>query len=472
MIPDNNIDSLFKDLKDLEVSPSNRVWEGVENRLDKKKKRVIPVFWRIGVAASVLLAIGWFLFNTEEFYTSDNQIVDMKSLSEDDLSGIPSIAQNEPGAGQKDRQNGDELTTMTVKDDGDNPELSHEEKQTESSKSFIAENSIVRTGDSAAQSLKHTTIEERENEDVFFEKMVAHSFNPDDRNNGFPDTHKLPNPGEYERMVMIDDPSSESLSDIQKQKNTVRFIVGGEYSPTYAFRETSGGVSNNSESGINKAGGGISLAMKVNDRLQIETGVKYAMLGQEVKTISRSDRVYSFASNASEKSMDITEVNLSNSLGSVTPNASPSRMEDAAGFQGSSNALVELQSSDFSTSKNPLLEQNLGYLQIPLTLRYRVLEQSNVSLSLSGGISTNWLVDNNAYLEMGGDKKRVGQTQGVADMGLSTHAGVAVSLPVFKGIHLRMEPRIDYFLSDVSQDAPGTFRPYSFGVFTGLFYEW
>jgi hypothetical protein len=57
-------------------------------------------------------------------------------------------------------------------------------------------------------------------------------------------------------------------------------------------------------------------------------------------------------------------------------------------------------------------------------------------------------------------------------MGFSTHAGVALSVPVFKGFRFRMEPRIDYFISDIGKDTPGDYRPYSFGVFTGVFYVW
>lgn len=473
MIPDNNIDSLFNDLKDLEVSPSDKVWKGIENRLEKKKKRIIPLYWRIGAAASVLLAIGFFLFNSGEPNDSDNQFVRQSSPAEREISEKPAIAQSKTGAEKRQNKTDDDTSGFTTKVTEEISNVADEENKSESSKPINATKRNLSTTGSTIHLTKFEETGEKDQPDEFYEKMVAHTHKSGRwMSIDGPDTKKLAETRK-EKIYYPANKSTESLSDIENSKPSVRFILGGEYSPTYAFRETSGGsASNNSESGINKAGGGISLAVKVNSRWQIETGVKYAMLGQEVRTISRSDRVYSFAPNASEKSMDITRVNLSNSLGSVNPNISPSRMQDAEGFLGSSNELVELQSSDYAISKNPLLEQNLGYLQVPFTVRYQLLEQSRVSLSLSGGFSTNWLVDNNAYLEMSGERKRIGQTQGLADMGLSTHAGVAVALPVFRGIHLRMEPRIDYFISDVSKDAPGTFRPYSFGVFTGLFYEW
>ncbi|PWD99779.1 outer membrane beta-barrel protein [Marinilabilia rubra] len=470
MIPDQNIDPLFNDLKDLEISPSDKVWEGIEGLLDKKRKRLVPLYWWVGAAASVLLVIGFFIFNSPDSDLSSGDMAQQKHISPNESATTPKMA----------RQMNDEEIKQEVEIDQDLQKTNNlnvvSDFSGEKTKhtSFTTMTAEGNTSATETFNPKLTGTEDKENHLVVaVEAMKSHAFNFDLWHVASPDTRKLAY-RHSDKVELIGNKPDEPVSDVDDSRPSLRFVLGGEYSPTYAFRETSGGGSGNSESGINKAGGGISLAVKLNSRWQIETGVKYAMLGQEVSATSRSDRVYSFAdaSPSLESSMDITEINLSNSLGAVTPDASPSRMQDAAGFQGSSNELVDLQNSNFAANGNPLLEQNLGYVQVPLTIRYQLLKQSQLNLSLSGGVSTNWLVDNNAYLQMGGDKKRIGQTQGLADMGLSTHAGVAVSLPVFKGIHLRMEPRVDYFLSDVSKEAPGTFRPYSFGVFTGLFYEW
>src|SRR6478672_7913701 len=60
----NKIDRLFQEkFRDFEVTPDEKVWENIEAALNKKKKRrVIPLWWKLtGVAA--LLLIGLLIFN-------------------------------------------------------------------------------------------------------------------------------------------------------------------------------------------------------------------------------------------------------------------------------------------------------------------------------------------------------------------------------------------------------------------------
>ncbi len=58
-----HIDRLFQEhFKDFEVSPPETVWNKIEDQLnqDKKKRRVIPIWWRYaGVAALLLLTFNY-----------------------------------------------------------------------------------------------------------------------------------------------------------------------------------------------------------------------------------------------------------------------------------------------------------------------------------------------------------------------------------------------------------------------------
>lgn len=59
-----NIDRLFQErFKDFEAHPSPEVWAKIKDRLDQKKKRkVIPLWWKLGGAAA-LLALLFFVGN-------------------------------------------------------------------------------------------------------------------------------------------------------------------------------------------------------------------------------------------------------------------------------------------------------------------------------------------------------------------------------------------------------------------------
>ena len=47
---DKKIDDLFQEqLKNLEVSPNKRVWNNIEDKLKKKKRKVFPFWWFSGI---------------------------------------------------------------------------------------------------------------------------------------------------------------------------------------------------------------------------------------------------------------------------------------------------------------------------------------------------------------------------------------------------------------------------------------
>ena len=78
-----HIDKLFKEqLKDFEVAPGDHVWERIEGELhkDKRKRRVIPIWWKIaGVAAAlaVLFTVGKSFFSASDANsTIDTEVVD------------------------------------------------------------------------------------------------------------------------------------------------------------------------------------------------------------------------------------------------------------------------------------------------------------------------------------------------------------------------------------------------------------
>ena len=59
---DKKIDNLFQEqLKNLEVSPNKRVWNNIEAKLKKKKRKVFPFWWFSGAVASIILLT--FIFN-------------------------------------------------------------------------------------------------------------------------------------------------------------------------------------------------------------------------------------------------------------------------------------------------------------------------------------------------------------------------------------------------------------------------
>lgn len=265
-------------------------------------------------------------------------------------------------------------------------------------------------------------------------------------------------------------------------KQTTRFgrriEVGGVYSPVYAFRQTSGpaGVPNTmlasaapQESGLVYAGGGIRLNVMVNKKWSIESGVRFARLGQEVNSQMQVDELYAAASDDRSAGGTIKSISLSNSMGNIRQNNQPANTDMNLLYSANkANYHVEFSSATETSAQR--LEQNLDYLEVPVTLRYYLVNKK-MTLSLSAGFSTNWLISNSVYLNNNASRKNIGETAGLATMTVSSHAGMALTVPIVNRLSLQLEPRLNYFLSEINKDYPVTFRPYSFGVYSGLQYS-
>lgn len=85
----NELDNMFKDAFDgFEMEPSERVWDGIEQELDKKKKGVV-INWtaRLSIAASVviLLTVGVYQFN---FFGNENATTNAGNLANNSNSEV------------------------------------------------------------------------------------------------------------------------------------------------------------------------------------------------------------------------------------------------------------------------------------------------------------------------------------------------------------------------------------------------
>ena len=80
-----NIDKLFQEqLSEHEVLPPNMVWNNIEEKLkEKKKRRVIPFWWKLsGIAALFVIGLGFYnwQFNDSKTISNDNTIVNENTI--------------------------------------------------------------------------------------------------------------------------------------------------------------------------------------------------------------------------------------------------------------------------------------------------------------------------------------------------------------------------------------------------------
>lgn len=431
------------------VIPSAELWERIEASLNSAGKKKIA-FWNrhTSMAATAamfagLISLGIFYFNRiEEHLTVQNQAQSMES-------DIPAVfgADKSPGIALQVDAN-KVISGEIVKNAG-------AESNAALTESYLPE----AQGRTKAEMLAYTpeqalfASEKVEIKRLFKNRSVE----------------------EWKENYNVD---NSIFDNYEAQKERRRVEIGGAVSPVYSFRNTSNTGSANtitamnssySEKGVLSTGGSVNIIIEMGKNWGIESGVRYTRMGQEVNTDIANLKVYGVSSKNNLGS--IKTMSLENSMGNIKQQdePTPSRQEDMFFANREQSLMVELSSAE-SAAQNGEFEQHIDYLEIPLTFRYYLLN-NDTKLSLSAGISTNWLVGNSAYLIDSGNKQKIGQTEGISDMNFSTHAGLAFSVPLFGQFSFRLEPRINYFLNSVNEENPVKFKPYAAGLYTGIQYN-
>jgi hypothetical protein len=251
-----------------------------------------------------------------------------------------------------------------------------------------------------------------------------------------------------------------------------KWLLGASLSPLYSFRDAeamalSGAAGH--ESGLLSYAGGIQVGYRAGKRLAIESGVFYAKMGISIGApgIQLFDQSFDFAPLA-EKANRSNVKAIANTVGNIVSNSGDIYVNNYK-LNGTSeeNSLDFMSASDVNADQG--IRQHLNYLEVPLNLRYTVIDRS-VELQLVGGMSTNFLVNNYVSMETSDGTEDVGYLTNIRSVNYSGNAGLGVVYHVMDHFSLMMEPRFRYFLNSVNDPSLPSTRPYAFGIYTGLNY--
>ena len=286
----------------------------------------------------------------------------------------------------------------------------------------------------------------------------------------------------YENIAaLLAESETEAEPDPLKQG---RWSLGGEFAPLYSNRTISSDnleanqVSslNDSETGMLAYAGGLRLAFSKGRRLSVQTGVYYSRYGQEKNQIETYS--YNNTEVTAGETNRATYLAVTNSTGviysnnpenasynQVIANNSDSYKSNStfAGLNGF-NSIYLSQGEENNIS----VEQLFDYLEIPLTVKYKIIDRK-FDFSLSGGLVTNLLVNNVVNLEQNGEKTRFGKTDDINQVNYIGSFGLGFEYPLLSGFALSLEPRFRYYLNPIDKSA--YVHPYSFGFFAGISYN-
>lgn len=255
------------------------------------------------------------------------------------------------------------------------------------------------------------------------------------------------------------------------------WALGGVVSPSHSFRTLngSGAVQTNvNESGLSSINGGLTLKKFFGDKWVFESGVVFTRAGQQLKypetyTIDSPSGVNSAVTKAAQNDMMVRH----NSLGVISKKqngGNSGREYSNEPFFSTSLDQVN-QSADIAFVEEGPIKQLLDYLEIPMSARFYLAKVKWGALSFSGGLSANFLVGNNVLQTVNGKTEDIGSTSSIQNLSLSSHVGVGFDMPLSSNLTITMEPVFKYFITPVNQAGTYDFRPYTFGMNTGLSYR-
>jgi len=113
--------------------------------------------------------------------------------------------------------------------------------------------------------------------------------------------------------------------------------------------------------------------------------------------------------------------------------------------------------------------QKIGYVEIPVELSYKLVDRK-FGVELIGGISTLVLNDNQVLLTSEGLQMPIGEADNLNRVHFSSNLGVGLRYNFLKSFQASVDPMLKYQIGTFS-DGAGNFKPYFLGLYTGLSYR-
>ena len=235
-----------------------------------------------------------------------------------------------------------------------------------------------------------------------------------------------------------------------------RWIVGGIISPLYSYRNTegilaAGSAEQNVESAMIAYAGGIHVGFQPFSRLTIESGIIFNKMGLNIGEVSGSSLFGTEMdfSPIPAGTLNAHIVTVTNSIGNIVSYGGDIFLNNYKSDK--------LYGFDSFTVGRPTygqvtydgVRQNLQYLEIPFNMRYSVIDRS-VELQLTGGISTNFLVNNFVTAQTANGTEEIGYVSNLNNVNYSGNAGIGMIYHFHANLSFSIEPRLRYYLNSIN----------------------
>lgn len=444
MSEQKNIDRLFQEkLRDLEVSPSPEIWNAIENKLQKKKRRIIPIWWlSSGVAA--LLVVGVLVF---PFTDDDNgDIIDTNIVTGPKKIELKQVEIENKYEIKNPKKNNGELVVKQSKIENIKvntiiKKANSEHSINDSKLAFKEENDNKET--KSISSYDNTGIQNNVNS----VKSNKEEYTSEDKKINYAEKQEE---SKKENVFIAEINRAKQQDTIKKQYSkwsvtpTVGVIASNSFSRGSALSEE---LKNNKVKGNQSISYGVTISYKLNSKFSIQSGIHLQETGfntQNVAILSGStvSDVNQFNVNVLD---NIIVVNSSDENDSITTGAGINKEEGS-------------------------LEQRYTYLEVPVEIKYTVFKTRKLESSIISGFSTLFLTNNSVAFESQLSNRNLGKATNLNSVNFSGNIGVDLNIKLSKKVKLNITPMLKVPFNTFSKNST-EFSSYTFGGYTGISYE-
>lgn len=451
---ENKIDKLFSDgLANFEQTPPPIVWDKISETMGHRKSKARALWWwSASVAASILLAFiaGWYLshnrINDDELYAQ----IELLKKAQVEKIALSSPVENKVILQFNRPEPVQPIAALTNKTNITVLE--------ESSVSISRNNEIIDLMTAidfeikANSKFNYALVDVEDNLSEFDQKMI-----------------------EANLLAMNDQ------KNLPEEKG--RLVMGLQASPVYRFEQTVAGAMDVAyASGIENSvttnykpnlAGGVSISYDTGKKLAIVTGVNYSEVAQNSGDVGLASSGFSWFNN--KDYLDAPTLEASDKVASYSPqnvilntNVGTANIILPEGTQVSYDARL----ADSYTESNPTYnyEQEAGYIEVPFLLKYKLIDK-RIGLHLLGGINTNILVTNTVSLINRGEVVANGNIENLSPITYSSSLGMGMNYKLNERFKINFDPTLKIQINSLNTQSNFKARPYAFGVFSGITYQ-
>lgn len=507
-----NLEHLFQEkLEHFEVAPPEELWSNIESELkkEKKKRRVIPLWWKLsGVAA--LFVVGFGILTTVTDTTSSKKtikstetVVSSESTNPNDNTPLGS-SENTSEITNSKKANSTKITSSDSKITNAN---TSEQKANLTSKT--ASKTKISTGHNQQKErnaiASHSNKSNQRNtknqtgvNSVNTTETIAQidhnkTNNSQNKNNTVNNLIEKKSSGETQNQVTLNNPNNiqeekiamknsngidQTKGDIIKKSDSTaiatvepnameellkgkekestqkqkinRWQVTPNLAPVYFGSFANGSplddmLNSNAKTYNTNLSYGIGVNYSVSKKVKIRTGINILNVDYDTQGIV-------FYQDVNAKTMKNIDPTLLGSMIQIKP------------LTYVDTQLDRVVSERF----DGVLNQKMGYIEMPVEMSYKVLDKK-FGVELIGGFSTLYLNNNEVFLKTDGLNMKIGEANNLNNIHFSSNFGVGFNYKLFKNFDARIEPSFKYQINTFSSTTE--FRPYIFGVYSGVSYR-